>query len=94
MWAGSTEAPDHLRLVLLHVGTALVTPTEGQLYDPTDGAVTVPMATPDAPWGPFIGIDTPAVSPAAKDALVKLTVKNAAIASLVVIMISLLCYDR
>ena len=78
---------------MLHVGTALVTPTEGQLYDPTDGAVTVPMATPDAPWGPSIGIDTPAVSPAAKDALVKLTVKSAAIASLV-IMISLLCHDK
>jgi hypothetical protein len=36
-------------LVLLQVGTELVTPTEGQLYDPTDGAVTVPTEFPDAP---------------------------------------------
>jgi hypothetical protein len=88
---GSTKAPDHLGLVFLHVGTAFVTPAEGQLYDPTDGAVTVPIEGPDDPWGPFTGIVTPAVSPAAKDALVKPTVKSAAIASLVVIMISLLC---
>jgi hypothetical protein len=36
-------------LVLLQVGTAFVTPTDGQLYDPTDGAVTVPMEVPDVP---------------------------------------------
>jgi hypothetical protein len=36
-------------LVLLQVGTAFVTPTEGQLYEPTDGAVTVPMDVPDVP---------------------------------------------
>jgi hypothetical protein len=28
--------------VLLQVGTAFVVPTDGQVYDPTDGAVTVP----------------------------------------------------
>jgi len=42
----------HLRrggLVLLQVGTAFVTPTDGQEYDPTDGAVTVPIGMPDAP---------------------------------------------
>ena len=32
----------HFGLVLLQVGTALVTPTDGQLYVPIDGAVTVP----------------------------------------------------
>jgi hypothetical protein len=36
-------------LVLLQVGTAFVTPTDGQLYDPTDGAVTVPTEVPDVP---------------------------------------------
>jgi hypothetical protein len=36
-------------LVLLHVGTAFVVPTDGQLYDPTDGAVTVPTEVPDCP---------------------------------------------
>ncbi len=36
-------------LVLFQVGTAFVTPTEGQLYDPTDGAVTVPTVAPDVP---------------------------------------------
>jgi hypothetical protein len=36
-------------LVLLQVGTALVTPTEGQLYVPIDGAVTVPTVWPDDP---------------------------------------------
>jgi hypothetical protein len=36
-------------LVLFQVGTAFVTPTEGQLYDPTDGAVTVPTVDPDLP---------------------------------------------
>jgi hypothetical protein len=46
---GSTKAPDHLGLVLLQVGTAFVTPTEGQLYDPTDGAVTVPIEGPEDP---------------------------------------------
>jgi hypothetical protein len=35
--------------VLLQVGTAFVTPTDGQLYDPTDGAVTVPTEVPDVP---------------------------------------------
>jgi hypothetical protein len=28
--------------VFLHVGTTLVVPTEGDVYEPTDGAVTVP----------------------------------------------------
>lgn len=28
--------------VFLHVGTAFVVPTDGQVYDPTDGAVVVP----------------------------------------------------
>jgi hypothetical protein len=36
-------------VVLLQVGTAFVTPTEGQEYDPTDGAVTVPTGVPDVP---------------------------------------------
>jgi len=36
-------------LVLLQVGTAFVTPTEGQEYEPTDGAVTVPTGVPDVP---------------------------------------------
>jgi hypothetical protein len=44
---GRRSAP--YRVVLLQVGTALVTPTEGQLYDPTDGAVTVPIVCPDEP---------------------------------------------
>jgi hypothetical protein len=35
--------------VLLQVGTAFVVPTNGQVYDPTDGAVTVPMEVPDCP---------------------------------------------
>jgi hypothetical protein len=48
-------------LVLLQVGTEFVTPTEGQLYDPIDGAVTVPTELPDAPWGLFTGTVTPAV---------------------------------
>nr|GAJ32495.1 hypothetical protein BDOA9_0116840 [Bradyrhizobium sp. DOA9] len=44
------SAWSHLYLVvLLQVGTELVTPTEGQLYDPTDGAVTVPTVWPDVP---------------------------------------------
>ena len=33
--------------MLFQVGTAFVTPTDGQLYDPTDGAVTVPIESPD-----------------------------------------------
>jgi hypothetical protein len=36
-------------VVLLQVGTAFVTPTEGQLYVPIDGAVTVPTGFPDVP---------------------------------------------
>ena len=36
-------------MVLLQVGRALVTPTEGQEYVPTDGAVTVPIGTPEDP---------------------------------------------
>ena len=44
----SNTATLHL-LVLLQVGTAFVTPTDGQEYDPTDGAVTVPIDIPDAP---------------------------------------------
>jgi hypothetical protein len=36
-------------VVLLHVGRALVTPTEGHEYVPTDGAVTVPIGAPDDP---------------------------------------------
>ena len=51
-------------MVLLQVGTEFVTPTDGQLYVPTEGAVTVPMETPDDPWGLFTGIDTPAVDTA------------------------------
>jgi hypothetical protein len=35
--------------VLFQVGTALVTPTEGQLYVPIDGAVTVPIDCPELP---------------------------------------------
>ena len=34
-------------MVFLHVGTALVVPTEGQEYVPIDGAVTVPY--PEVP---------------------------------------------
>jgi hypothetical protein len=48
----SNTATLHLRtagLVLLQVGTAFVTPTDGQEYDPTDGAVTLPIDIPDAP---------------------------------------------
>ncbi|HVI80985.1 MAG TPA: hypothetical protein VM715_23105 [Candidatus Acidoferrum sp.] len=44
----SNTATLHL-VVLLQVGTAFVTPTDGQEYDPTDGAVTVPIDIPDAP---------------------------------------------
>lgn len=36
-------------MVLLQVGRALVTPTEGHEYVPMDGAVTVPIGTPDDP---------------------------------------------
>ncbi|MBR0949193.1 hypothetical protein JQ591_01995 [Bradyrhizobium canariense] len=36
-------------VVLLQVGTALVTPTDGQLYVPIDGAVTVPTVCPELP---------------------------------------------
>lgn len=45
-------------LVLLQVGTAFVTPTDGQLYDPTDGAVTVPTEVPDVPYvlGCVVGV--------------------------------------
>lgn len=32
------------------MGTAFVVPTDGQLYDPTDGAVTVPTEVPDWPY--------------------------------------------
>jgi hypothetical protein len=38
-----------LGLVLRQVGTALVTPTDGQLYVPIEGAVTVPTDCPDDP---------------------------------------------
>ena len=46
--------PGHLaasryRVVLLQVGTELVTPTDGQLYEPIEGAVTVPTDCPDDP---------------------------------------------
>jgi len=49
---GRPDAPFSLYLrtgglVLFQVGTEFVTPTEGQLYDPTDGAVTVPTVAPD-----------------------------------------------
>ena len=33
--------------VLLQVGTSFVVPTDGQVYDPTDGAVTVPIEVPE-----------------------------------------------
>jgi hypothetical protein len=36
-------------VVLLQVGTAFVVPTDGQEYDPTDGAVTVPTEVTDCP---------------------------------------------
>jgi len=36
-------------MVLLQVGTAFVVPTDGQLYEPTDGAVTVPTEVTDCP---------------------------------------------
>jgi hypothetical protein len=36
-------------VVLLQVGTELVTPTDGQLYEPIEGAVTVPTVCPDDP---------------------------------------------
>jgi len=51
-------------MVLLQVGTEFVTPTDGQLYVPTEGAVTVPIGGPDDPWGPFTGAVTPAVDTA------------------------------
>lgn len=41
--------PLYRGLVFLQVGTAFVTPTEGQEYEPTDGAVTVPMDVPVVP---------------------------------------------
>jgi len=50
--AGDFALSPYLRtggLVFFQVGTAFVTPTVGQLYDPTDGAVTVPTAVPDVP---------------------------------------------
>jgi len=46
-------------LVLLQVGTELVTPTEGQLYVPIDGAVTVPTDWPDVPYVPGCVAVTP-----------------------------------
>lgn len=36
-------------LVLRQVGTELVTPTDGQLYVPIEGAVTVPTDCPEVP---------------------------------------------
>ena len=36
-------------LVLRQVGTPFVTPTEAQLYDPTEGPVTVRTDVPDVP---------------------------------------------
>ena len=47
--ASGAGAPLTRGAVLLQVGTAFVVPTDGQEYDPTDGAVTVPMETPDCP---------------------------------------------
>ena len=48
--------------MLFQVGTAFVTPTDGQLYDPTDGAVTVPIESPDVPYiGPDCVVDIPDV---------------------------------
>jgi hypothetical protein len=44
-----TARPSYRGLVLLQVGTAFVTPTDGQLYDPIDGAVTVPIDGPELP---------------------------------------------
>lgn len=45
----AASSPFHRGLVLLQVGTALVTPTDGQLYVPIDGAVTVPIDGPELP---------------------------------------------
>ena len=39
-------------LVLFQVGTEFVTPTEGWLDDPIDGAVTVPTVCPELPYVP------------------------------------------
>jgi hypothetical protein len=39
-------------LVFFQVGTALVTPTEGWVDVPTDGAVTVPTVCPELPIVP------------------------------------------
>lgn len=36
--------------MFFHVGTELVTPTEGWLDVPTDGAVTVPTVRPELPY--------------------------------------------
>ena len=46
--------------MLLQVGRAFVTPTDGQVYAPIDGAVTVPIAGPDDPkvGGCVIGAPT------------------------------------
>jgi hypothetical protein len=36
--------------VFLHVGTTLVVPTEGEVYEPTEGAVTVPYPPNPGAW--------------------------------------------
>jgi hypothetical protein len=36
--------------VFLHVGTTLLVPTEGEVYEPTDGAVTVPYPPSPGAW--------------------------------------------
>jgi hypothetical protein len=89
--------------VLFQVGTAFVTPTDGQLYEPTDGAVTVPMGDPDRPkFGVVNDCCNPGPSNwvvemylmclcflacAAKGVTANPTATSVAIASLVVIMI-------
>jgi hypothetical protein len=40
VYLSGLEAPRGL--VFFQVGTAFVVPTDGQVYDPTDGAVVVP----------------------------------------------------
>ena len=47
--APGMKPPRASGVVLLQVGTALVVPTDGQVYDPSDGAVTVPTGGTDCP---------------------------------------------
>jgi hypothetical protein len=81
--------------VLLQVGTAFVTPTEGQEKDPTDGAVTVPTGFPDVPKVLDCAAEIWCViclyffASAAKGAPASTAVTSAAIINLVMVVLSL-----